>query len=62
MCVILESRGLLVTHRYDQVVFGLQFVTQRQDEALSVLLALTDQEHPAQKHAQKHFILTDIFT
>lgn len=35
------------THRDHQVVFDLQLMTQRQDEALSVLLALTDQEHAA---------------
>lgn len=34
------------THRDDQVMFGLQLVAQREDEALRVLLALTDEEHP----------------
>lgn len=35
------------THRDHQVVFDLELMTQRQDEALTVLLALTDQEHAA---------------
>lgn len=35
------------THWDHQVVFGLQLIAQRQDEALSVLLAVTNQEHPA---------------
>lgn len=34
-------------HRDHQVVFDLQLMAQRQDEALTVLLALTDQEHAA---------------
>lgn len=35
------------THGDHQVVFDLQLVRQRQDEALAVLLALPDQEHAA---------------
>lgn len=35
------------THRDYQVMFGLQLVTQREDKALRVLLALTNQEHAA---------------
>lgn len=35
------------THRDHQVVFSLQLVAQREDEALRVLLALSDQEHAA---------------
>lgn len=42
------------THRDHQVVFGLQLVTQREDEALGMLLALTNEEHPTHKHTQAH--------
>lgn len=35
------------THGDHQVVFDFQLMTQGQDEALAVLLALTDQEHAA---------------
>lgn len=34
----------------DEVVFGLELVAERKDEALRVLLALSDQEHPAAEH------------
>lgn len=48
---LLANRALFLqtdaTHRDHQVVFDLELVTQRQDKALSVLLALTDQEHAA---------------
>lgn len=33
--------------RDDEVVFGLQLVAEREDKAHGVLLALTDQVHPA---------------
>lgn len=42
------------THGDDQVMFGLQLVAQREDEALRVLLALTDEEHPT-THTHKHY-------
>lgn len=42
------------THRDHQVVFGLQLETQREDETLRVLLALTDQEHAAAQTDHRH--------
>lgn len=44
------------THRDNQVVFGLQLITQREDKALCVLLALTNEEHPTNTntHIQTH--------
>ncbi len=39
-------QGMKGTHRDHQVMFGLQLVTHREDEALHVLLALTNQKHP----------------
>lgn len=42
-------------HRDHQVVFDLQLMTQRQDKALAMLLALTDQEHAAtQTRCHRH--------
>ncbi len=42
------------THRDHQVMFGLQLVAQREDEALGMLLALTNEEHPTHTHAHAH--------
>lgn len=36
-----------------QVVFGLQLVTQREDKALGMLLALTDEKHPTHKRPRR---------
>lgn len=40
------------THRNDEVVFCLQFMTQGQHKALCVLLTVANQKHPAESDTQ----------